>query len=209
MQHAPNSIRARLLLTPLLALYLASSALMVWADVMPPPPGGYAERPPKQTLAVEVQSRLDGAEWVERRALMPARQQVMFVPLVEKMTTASRECVVVMLHFFDDGSMRPTGQLLDEDCLFALADWQELKTNGSVAQFSAQTARGAVQMRLVARWVNPPSQGLSKLTRAELAETPELSLEQLARQARQREWLAKAMKQDAVDRAWRAARRGQ
>ncbi|WP_156391953.1 MULTISPECIES: hypothetical protein [unclassified Roseateles] len=192
--------------TQLLALCLASSALVVQADVMPPRPG-YVEPPPKQTLVVELESRLDGADWVERKRLMPARQPSMFAPLVEKMKTASGECVVVTLHFFDDGSMRPTGQLLDEDCLVALADWQELNTNGSVAQFSAQTARGAVEMRLVARWVNPPSQGLSKLTRAELSTVPDLSLEQLAQQARQREWLARAMEQDAVDRAWRLARR--
>lgn len=99
--------------------------------------------------------------------------------------------------------------MLDEPCLVALTDWQELKTNGSMSQFNARTARGAVEVRLSTWWKNPTSQGLSKLTQAELAEVPELSAEQLALQARQRAELTRIMKEDNVDRAWRAARRQQ
>lgn len=208
MKASLNANRTRLRLALLLASYVTSITCAVRADVLPPPLD-YVPPPPKQTLQVELQSRLDGSDWIERKRSMPARQREWFTPLVEKMATTSGECVVVMLHFFEDGSMRTTGQLLDEHCLFALTDWQELKTNGGASHFNAQTARGAVEVRLSARWMNPPSQGLSKLTRAELAEVPELSSEQLAVQARQRTELARVMKNDNVDRAWRAARRQQ
>ena len=207
MQLPTISRGAHWLRLQLAALCLTSSITVAMGYQLPPPPN-YVRPPAKQTLAVQLKSNLNGADWIDYKRMMPAdRQWVFDPPLVERLRTASGECVIVMLHFFDDGSMRPTGQLLDETCLFALSDWKELRTNGSVAEFNAHTPNGTVEVWLSARWVNPPSQGLTDLMRAELAELPQLSPDQAQQQARQREILVRAMKADAVDRAWRAARR--
>lgn len=203
----PNISRGiRWLQLQLLALCITSSAI-AYANSRPMPPDSVSP-PPKQTLALQFKSNLNGADWMDYKRMMPVRQHWVFdPPSVERLRTASGECVIVMLHFFEDGSMRPTGQLLDETCLFALSDWKELRTNGSVAEFSTRTPYGAVAVWLSAHWVDPPSQGLTDLMRAELAESPQLSPEQAQQQARQQEMLVRAMKNDAVDRAWRAARR--
>lgn len=107
MKPSPNGNRSRLRLALLLAPCFISIACAVHADVLPPL--DYVPPPPKQTLQVELQSRLDGSDWIERKRSMPARQREWFTPLVEEMMTASGECVVVMLHVFTDGSMRSKG----------------------------------------------------------------------------------------------------
>jgi hypothetical protein len=206
MQLPTISRGARWLRLQLAALCLTSSSVAI-AYKVPSPPDAVAP-PPKQTLVVQLQSKLNGADRLDYKRMMPVHQYWVFdPPLVERLRTASGECVIVMLHFFDDGSMRPTGQLLDETCLVALTDWKELRTNGTEAEFNAHTPNGTVEVWLSARWMNPPSQGLTDLMRAELAELPQLSPEQAQQQARQRDRLVRAMKADAVDRAWRAARR--
>lgn len=192
-----------------LLLCLIGAALPACADMRLLPPGS-KELPPRQSLAVEMQSRLVGADWTHRQLLVPARRPVGSPQIVSVETKVeSGGCLNLILHFFDDGSVRPTGQVLDDHCQLALGDWQELKGDGGAAQFHALTTRGALEVRVSVRWVNLNREGLSALTRAELQSEPGLSPEQLLVQERQRRWMALGVQHEAVDRAWRAAKRAQ
>lgn len=193
----------------LVVLGLGSSAALLARAAQEPSPAGDAKGPVEQGMVFEVASQLGGGDWTRRTLLLPVRPP----PVGSTWGTTLQAmqpgwCLNVMLHVFDDGSLRPTGQVLDDKCLQALSDWQALKVNGSVAQFVARTAEGPLQAQLSARWANPQDPGLPALMKAELDTAPALSPAQLQLVARQRERVAETLRQQqALDRAWREARR--
>ncbi len=167
-----------------------------------------AQRIDGQGLIFELASQLDGNAWTHRKLQLPTRQGLVGSPWgVSLQAPQQGWCLDLTLHVFEDGSLRPTGQVLDETCQHVLGDWQALKLNGSLVQFAAKTAQGPLQVQLSARWVNPGDPDLPALMKAELESAPKLSHAQTQWQAQQRERVTEVERQrQAQDRAWRAAR---
>lgn len=192
----------------LLVLGLSGSVALLARAAQEPAPAGDATGPVEQGMVFEVASQLTGRGWHHSTLRLPTREPPVGGPWgVTLQAVQPGWCLNVMLHVFDDGSLRPTGQVLDETCQYALSDWQALKVNGSVAQFAAQTAQGALQAQLSARWVRPDDPALPALMKAELDAAPRLSPAQQQLLARQRQRVAEVERQQqALDRAWREAR---
>lgn len=194
----------------LLVLGLGSgAALLARAAQQPHPAAPAASAPVGQGLIFEVSSQLGKNDWTHRTVTLPGKGSSMaggpwgvFMDVPQP-----GSCMRLSLHGFDDGSFRLTGQVLDETCQRSLGDWQELKLDGSVAQFVATTPQGPLQAQLSARLFDPKDGRLPALMKAELDAAPQLSPAQQQMQAQQRERIAALhQEQEAQDRAWRAAR---
>jgi beta-lactamase regulating signal transducer with metallopeptidase domain len=164
-----------------------------------------------QGLVFEVASQVGRRDWHHADMTLPLNRPLLGGPAgVMLQSMLPGWCLYVSLYTFADGSVRPTAQPMDETCQRPLADWQELPTNGRVAQFVAQTAQGPLQAQVSARWTLPQHPAVPSLTRAETAALPQLSAAQQAEITRQREHIAQIRRDmDAQDRAWRAAREAQ
>ncbi|MDL5032029.1 hypothetical protein QRD43_08920 [Pelomonas sp. APW6] len=190
----------------LLPLFVAVST-HASADVLPPPIG-YKPPPPRQTLAVEVQARMGTVQSLPMQLRFPVSGTW---PNPERSSTtwplSNGGCLSLILHDFRDGTVRPTGQLLDESCNAPLGDWLELRADGKPTQFSAMVGVDVLEIQVFVRWVDLNGEGLSALARAELQEEPQLTPAQLQLQLQQRQSLAYRIQMEATDRAWRATRR--
>lgn len=191
----------------LLVLGLGSGAALLARAAQAPTPAGKA--PTGQGMVLELSSQLAGGDWTHRTMALPGKGQPIYGGpwgVVLNMPQPGW-CLNVMLHGFEDGSWRPTGQVLDETCQYALSDWQPLTVNGSAVQFIAKTAQGPLQAQLSAHWADPAHPALPALMQADLEAAPKLSPAQAQMQARQREQVAEFHRlKEAQDRAWREAR---
>lgn len=190
----------------LLPLFIAVTA-QASADVLPPPIG-YKPPPPRQTLAVEVKARMEPAQSRPKQLRLPVSGTW---PDPEHLSTTwplgNGGCLSLILHTFQDGTVRPTGQLLDESCNAPLGDWLELRADGKPTQLSAGVGVDALEVWVSVRWIDLNGEGLSALARAELQEEPQLTPAQLQLQLQQRQSLAYRIQMEATDRAWKATRR--
>jgi len=193
----------------LLVLGLGGGAALLARAAQQPAPA--PKGPVGQGLVFEVSSQLGQNDWTRRTVTMPGKNVSMaggpWGVFMDVMQPAS--CMRLTLHGFDDGSFRLTGQVLDETCQRVLSDWRELKADGSVVQFVADTPQGPLQAQLSARLFDPKDARLPAQMRAELDASLPLSPAQKELQTQQRERMAALHReQEAQDRAWRAAREG-
>jgi beta-lactamase regulating signal transducer with metallopeptidase domain len=174
-----------------------------------PAPADKAKGPLGQGLVFELSSQLGQADWTRNTVTLPGKNRSMaggpwgvFMDVPQPSS-----CMRLTLHGFEDGNFRLTGQVLDETCDRVLSDWQELKVDGSVVQFVAQTPQGPLQAQLSARFSDPQDSRLPAQMQAELDAVRQLSPAQKELQTQQRERMAALHReQEAQDRAWRAAR---
>ncbi len=197
----PSQLRK--LLLPLFITVTAQAS----ADVLPPPIG-YKPPPPRQTLAVEVQARTEEVQSPPKHLRLAVSGTW---PDPERASTTwplgNGGCLSLILHAFRDGTVRPTGQLLDESCNAPLGDWLELRADGKPSRFSARVGVDALEVWVSVRWIDLNGEGLSALARAELQDEPQLTPDQLQLQLKQRQSLAYRIQMEATDRAWKATRR--
>lgn len=201
----------RLASAALLAGLGAAAGLVARAAQEPTAPPPALTSASAQGLMFEVASQVGRRDWHHSDMTLPLNRQLLGGPSgVTVQSMLPGWCLYVSLYTFADGSVRPTAQPMDETCQRPLADWQELPTNGKVAQFVAQTPQGPLQAQVSARWTQLQDGALPALTRAENAVSPQLSAAQQAEIARQREHITQLRRDmDAQDKAWRAAREAQ
>ncbi|HEY0954093.1 MAG TPA: M56 family metallopeptidase [Roseateles sp.] len=210
MEHGRISRRRQLAGLTLLVGLGAGTALVARAVQTPPPPQN-VNTLALHGLSFDLASQLGGESWTHRRLHLPPLRRPAGRPWhVYVNQPQPGWCLAVRLDGFEDGSMRPTGQVLDDTCQRALGDWQVLKVNGGLVQFVAETALGPLQAQLSARWVRPDDPALAALRRTELESAPKLSPAQVQQMAQRRAHAAEMTRQlEAQDRAWRAAREPQ
>lgn len=170
-----------------------------------------ASSPAGQGLAFDVSSQVGSANWHHGNVRLPLDRPLIGGPSgITFQAMQPGWCLYLTLYVFADGSIRPTGQVMDETCKQPLSNWQELQTNGRVALFIADTAQGPLQAQVSARWMQPSDPALPALARAEASAWPMLSpAQQRVVESQRNEMTRMTQTLEAQDRAWRAARDGQ
>lgn len=204
-RHRPAS-RARRLGGLLLVAGLGLGAALLARAAQQPAthPGLPADR--SQGLAFEVASQIGSQTWQHRKLWLPLDRPLLGGPSgVMLKAMQPGWCLSVTLYTFDDGTVRPTAQAMDETCQRPLGDWRELRTDGSLAQIVASTGQDSLQVQVSARWLRPGD--APALNQAEDDPRPVLSAAQRAEIARQRAEIAQRRREEAAQtQAWLRAR---
>ena len=204
--HRPASPARRLGGLLLVASVGLGAALMARA-AQQPAPASAAVANVGQGLAFEVSSQIGSQTWQHRKMWLPLDRPLIGGPSgVMLQSMQPGWCLYVTLYTFDDGTVRPTAQALDETCQRPLGDWRELRTDGRLTHLEATTAQGAMQAQVSARWMRPGE--APALNRAEGDAQHPLSAAQQAEIDRQRAHIEQRRREDAaLNDAWLRARR--
>ena len=203
--HRPAS-RARRLGGLLLVGTIGLGAALLARAAQQPAPGSVTPRDTEQGLGFEVSSQIGSQTWQHSKMWLPMDRPLIGGPSgVMLQSMQPGWCLYLALYTFDDGTVRPTAQALDETCQRPLGDWRELHTDGRLVQLVATTAQGPLQAQVSARWLRPGD--APALNQADSATQRPLSAAQLAEVARQRAHIAQRRREEAaLNDAWLKAR---
>ena len=207
-QHRAVSRRRRLSGT-LLAMSLGLGAAMLARAAQEPAPRAKAQPGARQGLVFTIDSQVGQESWQHSELRLPLPRPAHGSPTgVTAQSMQPGWCLHVGLYAFGDGEVRPTVLAMDETCQKPLAEGRTLTADGSLAQFATQTAQGALQAQVSARWM--PAAEVAAAARGDDDAAPALSAAQRQNLARHRADVARERQALAAqDRAWRTAREAQ
>lgn len=199
--------RARRKAGALLVLGLGLGAALLARAAQEPPVAPPAAQRAAQGLALHIESQVAQEGWQHSEMRLPLPRPAPGASptglTVQQMQPGW--CLHLMLYAFGDGEVRPMATAMDETCQRPLTEGRSLSPDGRVAQFSAQTPQGALQVQVTARWMQAAE--VARAREADASAPAPLSPAQ--RQALQRQREASTASDQALaaqDRAWRAAR---
>lgn len=199
----------RRLIVTVFALGIGLGAALMARAAQEPAAGNTASARTPHGLVLHIESQIGQDDWQHHELRLPLPPVTLGNP--SGLTVQAMQpgwCLHVNLYAFGDGEVRPTVLAMDETCQRPLGESRAVSPDGSLTQFAAQTAQGALQAQVSARWMSAAEQAAA--SRSGDNAMPALSAAQRQNLARQRAALASEQQQIAAqDKAWRAAREAQ